>query len=156
MRHDGAAGHAAELAAYGGTTLDEQVQLISLDRAMRRVVDGEWWSSAGGPAVTVRRAQSSARSSSARDALGIVEIRMAVGQLDLATLTHELAHALAGVGHDHDDLFRRANVDIVAALAGASAAGALATAYAEFGLALAARPWPAPTRGSAPGFVIVP
>ena len=45
-------------------------------------------------------------------------VALATGQRDVATLAHELAHALAGVAGGHDARFRAALVDIVVVLAG--------------------------------------
>jgi hypothetical protein len=75
--------------------------------------------------------------------------------LSVATVAHELAHALAGVGHGHDGVFRAAYVDVVTALAGAAPAAALAEAFAAMGIAAAARRWPSPHRIAGDGFVVV-
>lgn len=122
------------------------------------MLDGPWWNLAGGPAVEIGAARTTARSSSATASLvpGPVVVRLAGDQRDLATVAHELAHALAGVGHGHDARFRAATVDIVAVLAGRPSATALHDSYRAFGLHVAARPWPAPVRASGDGFVIVP
>ena len=72
------------------------------------------------------------------------------------TLTHELAHALAGVAAGHDERFRAAHVDVVAFLAGAGAADDLARAYAAAGLTVGDRRWPSPVRGVGDGFAIIP
>ena len=80
---------------------------------------------------------------------------LAAGQRDVATLAHELAHALAGVGHGHDARFRAALVDIVVVLAGPGPAAHLADALARFDLAVALRPWPPPARAEGEGFVLL-
>ena len=83
-------------------------------------------------------------------------MRLATGQRTPGTLTHELAHALAGVAAGHDDAFRAAHIDVVAFLAGADAAGHLARAYAVAGLSIGDRRWPTPIRVSGEGFAIIP
>lgn len=152
---------AAEEAAYGGTDLERRWRLDELRTLARQVTDGPWWRHADGPVVEIGAARTGAHSSSAtstRPALapGHVTVRLADGQRDVATVAHELAHALAGVGHGHDARFRAATIDIVAVLAGRPSASALNDSYRAFGLDVAARPWPAPVRGSGDGFVMVP
>jgi hypothetical protein len=149
--------YAAEEAAFGGTTLGERRSLRELQGRASMIVDGDWWRQAGGPAVDVVAARSTARSSSARhDARHAAVVRLATGQLDEMTIAHELAHLLAGIDHGHDDRFRAALLDVVALLAGPRAASMLAHAYAAFGLTTGRRAWPPPVRGSGPTFVIVP
>jgi hypothetical protein len=84
-----------------------------------------------------------------------VEIRLTDDQLTTATVAHELAHALAGVDHGHDESFRAAYVDVVAVLAGTGPATALAEAFAAMGIAGGARRWPPPHRAAGDGFVVV-
>lgn len=149
--------YAAEEAAFGGTTLGERRSLRELQGRASMIVDGDWWRQAGGPAVDVVVARSTARSSSARhDARHAAVIRLAAGQLDEVTIAHELAHLLAGIDHGHDDRFRAALLDVVALVAGPRAASMLLDAYAAFGLTAGRRAWPPPARGSGPTFVIVP
>jgi len=147
----------AEAAAFGGTDAEAtQPWAVLVDRATE-VTAGAWWSDAGGPPVTIGRSRVTARSSCARirgdDA--VVEVSLAVGQLDLATLAHELAHALAGVGHGHGVRFRAAEVDVVAMVVGAEGARSLTEAFDAFGLTLAERPWPAPWRVAGDGFRVL-
>lgn len=156
MRVDGEAGQAAEETAHGGTDRETARPFTALQQLAERVVEGDWWRQTGAPPVVMRTARSSARSSSARTAGGAVEIRLAGGQHDEATVIHELAHALAGLEHGHDATFRRANIDVAAVVAGASAAGAVADAYRAFGLEVAVRRWPPPVRALGSGFAIVP
>ena len=76
-----------------------------------------------GPAVTLASPRGGTRSSSARAPCAATSrSRFADGQLTLATVAHEFAHALAGIDHGHDAVFRAAFVDVVAVLAGAGAA----------------------------------
>jgi len=151
--------YAAEEVAFGGTDLDEELPLAALFAAAGQLTAGEWWRSSGGPAVTVTAARMDARSSAARAAGGTgahVSITLAHGQGTLATVAHELAHALAGVRHGHDATFRAAHVDVVALLAGADAADRLAAAYRELGVPTGGRQWPPPVRMVGHGFVVVP
>ncbi len=156
MRAAGEAAPAAEQSAHGGPDRERPRPLAELRRSVDRLVTGDWWTQAGGPVVVVRSARTSARSSSARAAGAAVEVRLADGQLDIATVIHELAHALAGVEHGHDATFRRANVDVASSVAGAAAGDALLAAYRAFELAVAAPRWPAPTRAVGDGFVVLP
>ena len=84
-----------------------------------------------------------------------VEIQLTDGQLSVATVAHELAHALAGLEHGHDDAFRAAYVDVASALAGVAPAAALAEAFAAMGIAAGDRRWPSPHRVAGDGFVVV-
>jgi hypothetical protein len=155
--HGRAAVYAAEEAAFGGTDLDRPVPLGELQALAAVVVGGEWWGACGAPPVEVVGARADASSSSARAATGTgVLVRLAGPQRTTGTVTHELAHALAGIGHGHDERFCAAHVDIVAVLAGGAAASELARAYADHDVAPGARTWPAPERGRGSGFVIVP
>jgi hypothetical protein len=147
---------AVEEAVFGGTDADVAVGREALHARVAEVVAGPWWQ-ASGPPVTVTTPRRSTRSSTARSRLGQlpVEIRLADPQLTLATVAHELAHALAGVEHGHDETFRAAHVDVAALLAGAGAAQRLAAAYAAFDLAVAARAWARPWRADGETFRIV-
>lgn len=151
---------AVETAAFGGTTLDDIVGRSRAEAWVSDVVAGPWWLQAG-PPVIVRRPRVSTRSSSARVAFddqrrfGIrapVEVQLADEQCSLATVAHELAHALAGVGAGHGPRFRAAHVDLVSVLAGHSAAGFLAECYGRFGLDVPVRRWPEPWRVDGDGF----
>jgi hypothetical protein len=148
----------AEDAVFGGTFLDEIRPLAELVRAAAEVTTGEWWSSAGGPPVRVVAARRGAASSSARarSAREHVEVRLAGAQQDLATLAHELAHALAGVQHGHDGTFRAALVDVSALLADGSVSRALEGAYRSLGVPAGQRRWPPPVRVTGAGFVVLP
>jgi hypothetical protein len=150
------AAYAAEDAAFGGTDLDAERAFDDLVGLADDVTGGPWWARCGGPVVRVEPAAAGAASSSARAADGGVLVRLAAGQRTSATLTHELAHALAGIGHGHDARFRAAHVD-VAALVGSAAAGrALAAAYAAGGVPAGRRRWPSPVRVIGDGFAIIP
>lgn len=145
---------AAEERAFGGTELDEPIDRRTAEARLAEVTGGPWWRRCG-PAVTVARARASTRSSSARGARDRVEIQLTDGQLSVATVAHELAHALAGVERGHDVEFRAAYVDVVAVLAGAAPAVALSEAFAAMGIATGGRRWPPPHRVAGDGFVVV-
>lgn len=130
--------------ALEGTIHDELVPLAELVRRAAEVTGATWWNAAS---VSVRSARVDAESSTARAGVRGVEIRLADAQCTLTTLAHELAHALAGVGHGHDERFRRAHVDVVTALAGLEPGEWLAEAYDDLGLAVGTRAWPDPGGG---------
>ena len=79
-------------------------------------------------------------------------IRFAASQATVATAAHELAHALAGVAHGHDEVYRRAYLDVVEVITnldptdrrGEIHVRQLAEAFAAAGLRLGPRSWPAP------------
>jgi hypothetical protein len=147
--------YAAEEAAFGGTILAEPQPFAELQARADAIVRGVWWHRAGAPPTEVIAARASARASSARSTDPAV-IRLAASQLDEATMAHELAHVLAGIGHGHDERFRAAHVDVIALLAGSGPAEALAAGYRAFGLVIGARMWPPPVRAEGDSFVIVP
>jgi hypothetical protein len=148
--------YAAEEDAFGGTDLDAETSLEALVALAATITEGAWWRACGAPMVRVEAASIAAHSSSARPAGSAALVRLAAGQLTPGTLTHELAHALAGVTAGHDGRFRAAHVDVIAVLAGAAAADDLAGAYAAAGLAVHARRWAAPIRAVGDGFAIIP
>ena len=123
-----AAVSAAEDMAFGGTGLDLALDRAGVDRALAAITGGPWWSSCG-PSVTLASPRGGTRSSSARARHDHVEITFAEGQLTVTTVAHELAHALAGVGHGHDAMFRAAFVDVIAVLAGPDAAADLTGSF---------------------------
>ena len=151
-----AATYAAEEDAFGGTDLDDESSLAALVATATTITTGEWWRACGAPAVHVEAASTAAHSSSARSTGPAVIVRLAGGQRTPGTLTHELAHALAGVAAGHDGVFRAAHVDVVALLAGAAVAADLLRAYAGAGLAVGDRRWPSPVRVMGDGFAIIP
>lgn len=144
---------AVEDAAFGGTVHDEAIDRRALEQALEGVVDGPWWRSCG-PRVEVVVPRRGARSSSARECGSGVEVRLTDEQLTIATLVHELAHALAGIDAGHGPWFRAAHVDITAVVGGTAIAAALRLAYRDFDLDVAARTWPAPFRALGDGFVV--
>jgi hypothetical protein len=146
---------AAEEMAFGGTRLDVRLDRVVVERAFADVVGGPWWQSCG-PPVSWSRPRRDAHSSSTRDSPAGIEVRLVDEQLTLATVAHELAHALAGVDCGHGVTFRAAYVDVVAVVAGAEPARALAEALAALDVAAGGRAWPAPYRAAGDGFVVTP
>jgi hypothetical protein len=146
--------YSAELAAFDGTDLETVVEFEALRRRVSSVTAGEWWP---GPPVDVRRARVDAHSSSARCGESATEqdtvvIRLAAGQVTLATAAHELAHALAGPTRGHGAEFRRAYLDVVAVITNTVPSdrrrtlhvGQLAAAFDSFGLPIGDRWWRPP------------
>ena len=152
-----AAVYACELTAFDGTDLEDQRSFVEVERMIRSIAESPWWS---GPVVAVRRARAGTMSSVAAGSVGRhdapIEIRLADGQCTIATAAHELAHALAGVEHGHDDVFRRAYLDVVAMgtnvdpldRRGSIHVDQLGEAFDAAGLALAERRWPPPDPGT--------
>jgi putative metallohydrolase (TIGR04338 family) len=137
-----AAVYAAEIAAFEGTSYESITEFATLEAIVADVLRSGWWPR--GP-VEVRRARTDAGSSSARQrGLDTPVIRLAAPQMTPATVVHELAHVLAGVGAGHGAAFRRAHVDLVGHLFGDDEAGWLLDAYAAMGLEPGDRAWPQP------------
>ena len=150
----------AEAAAFDGTDLESIVAFEQLASIAGRVTSEPWWS---GPAITVRRARRDAATSTARcwggtDAGRAVDVRLAADGCTLATLAHELAHALAGAERGHDGLFRRAELDLIAVVTnldsttrrGPAHATALRETFDRFGLDVATRRWADPASDDGP------
>lgn len=150
--------YAAELAAFDGTDLEDVIGVETVAAAISVVVSGSWWP---GRRVTVREMRSDARSSATRcavDGVDAADIGLAATQATVATGAHELAHALAGVEHGHDAMYRRAHLDVVLAMTNLDRATGrgilhvdqLIRAYAAAGLTVADRTWrPPPPAGGA-------
>ena len=150
--------YAAEEMAFGGTDAEDIRPIADLAAVARTVTTGEWWRAAGGPPVRVVLARPGTGSSSARSSRGgaSVDVRLAAPQATIATLAHELAHALAGVAHGHDGVFRRAHVDVGAVLVGGAAATHLTSSYEALRVPPAARRWRSPVRVVGDGFEVLP
>ncbi len=141
--------YAAEIAAFEGTSLESLRPFDELLVLAAGVTCAAWWPHGE---VEVVSARADARSSSTRQrGSGAPVVRLAAPQLTPATLVHELAHVLAGLGAGHGPVFRRAHVDIASWAFGQDAAGWLLDAYASMRLAPGIRSWPAPP---SPGTVI--
>ena len=137
--------YAAELSAVGGTTLEQQLSLDELRDAAAAIITSAWWPTR---AITIGSARKDARSSRAHDRGDRDEIRVAAGQHDMATLIHELAHALAGTAAGHGPMFRAAHLDLMSLLAPPVVVDWLRRAYAAHGLAVGEREWELPALGT--------
>lgn len=152
---DRSALYAAEIAAFDGTELEASTSVERLGALVALVCTGGWWP---GPPVEVRSARLDAMSSATRCGSAGTTLSIARGQATVATAAHELAHALAGVDHGHDALFRAAYLDVVATITNLDPVGRrgslhldqLADAFERFGLAVAPRAWPAPPSPAGP------
>ena len=142
--------YAAEIAAFEGTSYESVVEFDELVTLARTVTDAAWWP-CGDTAIV--RARSDASSSSTRQrGSDQPVVRLAAPQMTAATVLHELAHVLAGVGAGHGPTFRRAHVDLVGYVLGDTEAEWLLDAYAAVGLEPGARSWPTPpVRGGTGG-----
>ena len=142
--------YAAEIAAFEGTSYEVLTSIGPLVDLAAMITAADWWPR--GP-IPVVRARSDASSSSTRQrGQDRPVVRLAAPQMTPATLVHELAHVLAGVGLGHRSVFRRAHVDLVGYGFGEAEAVWLGDAYRSMDLALGARAWSAPPlRGVAPG-----
>ncbi|MET0910414.1 MAG: hypothetical protein ABWZ99_13185 [Ilumatobacteraceae bacterium] len=147
-----AAVYACEIAAFDGTDLEAVQPFDDVAELIGRVTSGPWWP---GPIVRVEVARRGAVSSGAHGPVGgggSVTVRLAPGQATTATAAHELAHALAGVGHGHDPLYRCAYLDVIRVITnidptdrrGDIHVRQLADAFASAGLSVAERRWPSP------------
>lgn len=148
--------YAAERAAFDGTDLESVVPLAGLRSTAEVLTSGPWWP---GPPVDLRPARSDAASSSAAapgSAAGdIVVIRISAPQRTVATLSHELAHALAGPRAGHGPRYRRAALDLIGVITnldttarrGSVHVDQLADAFEQAGLSVGERSWPAPPPG---------
>ena len=133
--------YAAEIAAFEGTRFETLVPFDELVDLASIVLTASWWP---GGEVSIVPARRNAGSSSANLRGDRRTIRLAAPQMTMATVVHELAHVLAGVGSGHDARFRRAHVDLAGHLLGDEAATWLIDGYAAFELDLAPRSWQAP------------
>ena len=150
--HGRTAVYEAEKAAFLGTDLEVDIGLASAVDLAKEIVSSTWWP---GPPVTPRAARRDAGSSSSRSgtARADVVIRIAAGQATRATVAHELAHALAGVRRGHDEVYRRAYLDVIRVLTNLNPSDRrhdlhvdqLSDAFRAFDLEVGERRWPEPT-----------
>lgn len=141
--------YAAERAAFDGTDLEQVVPFAELRARSDDLLCGGWWP---GPPVVVKAARSDARSSRSVSTAAGVELRLAASQFTVATLAHELAHALAGLDDRHGSTYRRALLDVVEVLTNLDPTDRrstlhveqLAQAFVDADLAVGERQWPAP------------
>ncbi len=134
--------YAAEIAAFEGTSFEAVTPFPELLELAALIVEASWWPHGE---IEVVPARSDAGSSSTRQRVGTAPVvRLAAPQMTPATVVHEFAHVLAGVGHGHGDVFRRAHVDLVGYALGDEPAGWLLDGYAAMGLEPGARSLAAP------------
>lgn len=146
--------YAAEIAAFEGTSYETVVPFEQLLDLARLATTAAWWPCGDIEVVKARRDASSSSTRQRGSAAPVV--RLAAPQMTPATLLHELAHVLAGVGAGHGERFRRAHVDLVGYAFGDDEAGWLLDAYTAVGLEPGRRSWPAPpVRGGAGGPIVL-
>ena len=137
-----AAVYAAEIAAFEGTSYEALTPFDELAVLARTITTASWWPHGD---IAVVKARADASSSSARQhGAGRPTVRLAAPQMTPATVVHELAHVLAGVGAGHGPAFRRAHVDLAGYAFGDTEAEWLLDAYAAMHLAPGARTWAQP------------
>ncbi len=147
-----AAVYAAEIAAFEGTSYESIAALDHLIDVAAVVTTAAWWPHG---AIEVVPARTDASSSSTRQrGGGRPVVRLAAPQMTPATLIHEFAHVLAGVGSGHGEVFRRAHVDLAGYVFGDTPANWLLGAYAAMGLEPGRRNWPVPPSRQATGEAI--
>ena len=94
-----AAVYAAEIAAFEGTSYESITEFDELLALVRTITSAAWWPRGAVPVVRARR---DAGTSSATQRGGErPTVRLAAPQMTPATLVHEFAHVLAGVGSGH-------------------------------------------------------
>jgi len=137
-----AAVYAAEIAAFEGTSYETRAPFETLVSLSAMITGAAWWPHAE---VAVVRARAGTESSSARQhGRERPVVRLADPQMTPATLIHEFAHVLAGVGTGHGPTFRRAHVDLAGYIFGETEAQWLLDAYASMRLAPGHRAWSTP------------
>jgi hypothetical protein len=137
-----AAVYAAEIAAFEGTSYETLAPFEELLALARTITTAAWWPRGD---VAVLRARADASSSSARqNGSQRPTVRLATPQMTPATVVHELAHVLSGVGSGHGPAFRRAHVDLAGYAFGDAEAVWLLDAYSAMQLAPGTRTWPPP------------
>ena len=134
--------YAAEIAAFDGTSYEVVAPIGQLIDLATTITAADWWPRGPIPVVPARADASS--SSTRQRGHDRPVVRLAAPQMTPATLLHELAHVLAGVGLGHRSVFRRAHVDLVGYGFGQAEAGWLGDAYRSMDLVLGARAWSAP------------
>jgi len=137
-----AAVYAAEIAAFEGTSYETLVAFDELTALAELITSAAWWPRGHVPVTRARR--DSGTSSASQRGGDRPIVRLAAPQMTPATLIHELAHVLAGVGKGHGPIFRRANVDLVGYALGNTEAAWLLNAYAAMQLAPGQRAWAQP------------
>lgn len=134
--------YAAESAAFDGTTFEEITPFDELLVLGRSVTEAPWWP-CGETEIVPARVDACSSSTRQRGS-GPPVVRLAAEQMTSATVVHELAHVLAGVGAGHGPTFRRAHLDLVAFAFGPEQADWLGEAYRGMHLVIGGRRWPEP------------
>jgi hypothetical protein len=137
-----AAVYAAEIAAFEGTSYETLVAFDQLTALAQLITSAGWWPRGEVPVVRAR--SDSGTSSASQRGAHRPTVRLAAPQMTPATLIHELAHVLAGVGSGHGPVFRRAHVDLAGYAFGDTEAAWLLDAYAAMQLAPGQRAWAQP------------
>lgn len=137
-----AAVYAAEIAAFEGTSYEAVTPFGELLELGRLVTTAVWWPHGEIEIVPARTdaGSSSARQRGSRPPV----IRLAAPQMTPATVLHEFAHVLAGLGDGHGPVFRRAHIDLVGYAFGDQSATWLVDAYRNMDLEPGSRRWLAP------------
>ena len=144
-----AAVYAAEIAAFEGTSYETLTDFDELIALAQTITSAGWWPRGDIPVVKARR--DSGTSSASQRSGDRPTIRLASSQMTPATVVHELAHVLAGVGSGHGPAFRRAHVDLVGYCFGDTEAIWLLDAYAAMRLSPGPRAWAQPPVGDGCG-----
>ncbi len=134
--------YAAEIAAFEGTSYEVVTALEQLIELAALIINADWWPR--GPIRVVAARTDAASSSTRQRGIRKPVVRLAAPQMTSATLVHEFAHVLAGVGNGHRSVFRCAHVDLAGYTFGATEASWLLDAYRSMDLALGERAWSAP------------
>lgn len=141
--------YAAENLVFDQTLHTEPLGPAGVMDLAELVAAEPWWAAHGVRFELIPARRESGHSSATHRAAGVSRIRLSIHQEDAATLAHELAHLLSahhGARVGHGARFRTAELDVVAMLCGTVASARLAEAFAQHGLGLAPRGWPAPDR----------
>jgi hypothetical protein len=102
--------YVAEQMAFDGTDLERVLDVGTVGALVAGITGGNWWPAGR---VGLRRPRADARSSSCTWGPDAPVVAIAAGQATVATIAHELAHALAGADAGHGPTFRRALLDVV-------------------------------------------
>ncbi|QGG94720.1 hypothetical protein [Actinomarinicola tropica] len=146
----------AEIAAFGGTDLEEERSWDEVTSILHAVVLTPWWTQLEVPAPVLRPARADARRSSADGRT----IRICRGGRTAYTVAHELAHHLVvhlpPGGPGHGPAFRAAALRTVAVVGGTEARDVLAEEWRRWGVPPGSwhRSEPPPGPGLALGGVI--
>ncbi|MEY2958411.1 MAG: hypothetical protein RLZZ01_979 [Actinomycetota bacterium] len=143
--------YAAESAAFDGTSYEQLTPFPDLLVLGRSVTEASWWP-CGDTEIVPARADAGSSSTRQRGH-GPPVVRLAAEQMTPATVLHELAHVLAGVGVGHGPSFRRAHLDLVAFVFGAEPAEWLAEAYRSMSLGIGPREWVRPPASPVDGAI---